>query len=136
MAVDVLPRLPSAMAEDGAALLRRLTAPPPQTCVVHGDLGPHHIRVTGDDVTGIIDWGDCGIGDPAIDLAWTAYGAAPAFVEALRAVYEPGPGILARARDLHLIGPWHEVLFGLDTGQDEFVASGLAGAVTRLGRAP
>lgn len=134
MAVDVLPRLPAALAEAGARLLRRLGGPPPETCVVHGDLGPHHIRVTGDEVTGVIDWGDSGIGDPAIDLAWTAYGASPEFVRALRQAYDPGSAVLARALDLHLLGPWHEVLFGLDTGQDEYVASGLEGAVERLER--
>lgn len=133
---EVLPRLPATVAADGAALLGRLGSPPPEESVVHGDLGPSHIRVTGDEVTGVIDWGDSGVGDPAIDLAWTAYGAGPAFVESLTGAYEPDPGLLARARDLHLLGPWHEVLFGLDTGQEEYVASGLAGAVGRLGRHP
>jgi aminoglycoside phosphotransferase (APT) family kinase protein len=137
MAVEVLPRLPAAVAEDAAALLRRLAAratPPPEARLVHGDLGPTHIRVTGDDVTGILDWGDSGIGDPAIDLAWTAYGAGPDFVSALLRAYDPDPALLARARDLHLLGPWHEVLFGLVTGQDEYVDSGIAGAVARLRR--
>jgi aminoglycoside phosphotransferase (APT) family kinase protein len=137
MAVDVLPRLSATVAEDAAALLGRLAAQatqPPEARLVHGDLGPSHIRVTGDEVTGIIDWGDSGIGDRAIDLAWTAYGAGPEFVGGLLRAYGPDPGLMARARDLHLLGPWHEVLFGLDTGQDEYVASGIAGAVQRLKR--
>jgi aminoglycoside phosphotransferase (APT) family kinase protein len=137
MAVDVLPRLPPTVVDDGASLLERLAvraARPPQARLAHGDLGPTHIRVTGNDVTGIIDWGDSGIGDPAIDLAWTAYGAGPEFVAALVDAYRPDPDLLAGARDLHLLGPWHEVLFGLETRHDEYVASGIAGAVERLER--
>jgi hypothetical protein len=40
--------------------------------------------------------------------------------------------VLTRGRDWHLIGPWHEVLFGLDTDQPDFVASGLEGTTARL----
>ena len=86
----------------------------------------------GDEVTGVIDWGDCGVGDAALDLAWTRYGAGPAFAAALEAAYSPDATLLARARDWHLLSPWHEVLYGLDTDQPAYVASGLAGAVTRL----
>lgn len=39
-------------------------------CLVHGDLYAHQILVDDDGrITGIIDWGDVHLGDPAIDLA-------------------------------------------------------------------
>lgn len=39
-------------------------------CLVHGDLYSKHVLTTvGGSVTGVIDWGDVHIGDPAVDLA-------------------------------------------------------------------
>ena len=134
MARDVLPLLPSSVRAAGQGLLERLAQPPAEARFVHGDLGPEHIRVVGDEVTGVIDWGDCGLGDPALDLAWTRYGTGPAFAAALEAAYSPDATLLARAYDWRLLGPWHEVLHGLDTDRPAYVESGLAGAVTRLER--
>jgi aminoglycoside phosphotransferase (APT) family kinase protein len=136
MATEVLPLLPERLRTEGRALLNRMAAPPPDPRLVHGDLGPEHIRVVGDAVTGVIDWGDCGVGDPALDLAWTRYGAGPAFAAALETSYSPDETLLARARDWHLLGPWHEVVYGLDTEQPAYVESGLAGVVTRLDQLP
>jgi aminoglycoside phosphotransferase (APT) family kinase protein len=134
MAVDVVPLLPQQVRAAAEALLERMSVPPPDPRLVHGDLGPGHIRVVGDAVTGVIDWGDCGVGDPALDLAWTRYGAGPAFAAALEAAYSPDHAVLARGLDWHLIGPWHEVIYGLDTDQPSYVESGLTGAVSRLHR--
>jgi aminoglycoside phosphotransferase (APT) family kinase protein len=131
---DVLPLLPAHVAHLGGALLERLRTRPSLATVVHGDLGPEHIRVVGDEVTGVIDWGDSGVFDPALDLAWTTQGAAPAFADAVVAAYAPEQDLLFRARDWHLLGPWHEVLYGLGSGGPEFVDSGLAGTVDRLER--
>jgi aminoglycoside phosphotransferase (APT) family kinase protein len=134
MAVDVLPRLPDHLRRAGEDLLARMTRRPAAPCPVHGDLGLDHIRVTGDEVTGVIDWGDSRVGDPALDLSATTYGSGPGFAAAVVAAYVPDRTLVDRALDWHLLGPWHEVLFGLDTDQEEFVVSGLQGAVTRLER--
>ena len=128
----VLPRLPADVHAPAVALLERMARPCDDPRMIHGDLGPEHVLVVGDEVTGVIDWGDSGVGDPAVDLAWTLYGSAPAFAEALRAAYRPDDAVLTRGRDWHLMGPWHEVLFGLDTDQPDFVASGLEGTTARL----
>jgi aminoglycoside phosphotransferase (APT) family kinase protein len=109
-----------------------MAGPPANPRLIHGDLGPAHIRVVGDQVAGVIDWGDCGVGDPALDLSWVLYGAKSPFARAARAAYAPDNAVVSRARDWHLVGPWHEVLFGLDTDQPAYVKSGLAGVVTRL----
>jgi len=85
-------------------------------------------------LTGVIDWSDAHIGDPAIDLAWLLYGSG--HFAAVRDAYRADETVCARARDWHQLGPWHEVLFGLDTDQPEFVASGLAGVRSRLTRPP
>ena len=75
---------------------------------------------------------DAHVGDPALDLAWTVFGSAPAFSEALLAAYDADDDLLARGRDWHLLGPWHEVLYGLDIDDPGFVPSGLAGVEQRL----
>lgn len=134
MAHDVLPLLPAEVVPAGRALLTRMAAPPPRTSVIHGDLGPEHIRVLDERVTGIIDWGDSCIGDPALDLAWTAVGSDPGFGEAVLAAYQPDDELVERARDWHQLGPWHEVLYGLGAGGAAFVESGLAGTIHRLER--
>jgi aminoglycoside phosphotransferase (APT) family kinase protein len=134
MARDVLPLLPVPVARRGEALLERMQRPPATTSVIHGDLGPEHIRVVGDEVTGVIDWGDSCVFDPALDLAWTTLGSARPFAEAVVAAYEPDDVLLDRARDWHLLGPWHEVLYGLGSGGRAFVETGLEGTVARLER--
>jgi aminoglycoside phosphotransferase (APT) family kinase protein len=131
---DVLPLLPARVEAAGRALLDRMSGPAPRSCVVHGDLGPEHIRVVGERVGAVIDWGDSCIADPAVDLAWTVFGAAPSFADSVVTAYRPGDEILARGRDWHLLGPWHEVLYGLGPGGPVFVRTGLAGTVARLER--
>ena len=68
---------------DGAAVLaaweRVLSVPdydgPPVW--FHGDLSYLNVLVREGRVTGVIDWGTCGVGDPAIDtmIAWSLFGA-------------------------------------------------------------
>ncbi|MGH3050164.1 MAG: phosphotransferase, partial [Gaiellaceae bacterium] len=41
-----------------------------QPALVHGDLGPEHLRCRGGRLVGVIDWGDARIGDPALDYSW------------------------------------------------------------------
>jgi len=45
------------------------TSPPSvgERCFIHGDLGAEHIFVDGETITGVIDWGDACLGDPAVD---------------------------------------------------------------------
>ena len=132
MKVDVLPRVRAGLQAPATALLERMSRPRGVPRLVHGDLGPVHIRVRGDDVGGVIDWMDAHVGDPALDLAWTVYGTSPAFSEALRTAYDGDVDTLARGRDWHLLGPWHEVLYGLDIDEPDFVVSGLTGVEQRL----
>lgn len=48
-----------------------------RTVVVHGDLRADALRRDGDTITGIAEWHDFGIGDPARDLGWLL--GSPAF---------------------------------------------------------
>lgn len=57
-----------------AALGSRWRQPP---VWVHGDISPENLLVSGGELGAVIDFGCCGVGDPACDLvmAWTFFGA-------------------------------------------------------------
>ncbi len=43
---------------------------PEERALIHGDLHFDNILAAGDRVTGVIDWGNAGYGDPLYDVAW------------------------------------------------------------------
>src|SRR6266516_4075717 len=92
--------------------------------LVHGDLGSEHVLCAADgSVTGVIDWSDARIGDPALDYAWPLHG--------IGLPIQVDPGLRRHALVWHRLAPWHEVLYGL--GRDSaFVERGLRGAAERL----
>lgn len=132
LAQQVAPLLPADLRGTGLALLDRCRAASDLTVLRHGDLGPAHLLTTGGRVSGVIDWTDVALGDPALDLAWPVHGTPPRFADALVATYGAAADELARGRDWHLLGPWWEVHHGLTGGGEEYLESGLAGVVSRL----
>ena len=128
---EVLPLLESTDRPAGAALLERVTRTTP-TVFAHRDLGPEHLLFVGGRVSGVIDWTDAGLDDPAIDLAWVVHGTPPRFRDGLLRVYAPDADDLDRSLDWYRMGPWHEVLWGLDEGGTAYVRSGLQGIHRRL----
>ena len=105
-----------------------------ETALLHADLGPEHILHEGSSVTGVIDWSDASLGDPALDFAWLLNGTSRAFAVALLDAYsrESDAGFRERALFYHRLGPWHEVLYGLQNDRPELVERGLAGIRDRL----
>jgi aminoglycoside phosphotransferase (APT) family kinase protein len=106
------------------------TFPPALT---HSDLGPAHLLCESQTLSGVIDWSDARVGDPAIDFAWLLHGTPRDFGSRVLDAY-PGnvDGIEDRSLFWHRLGPFHEVIYGLDRGDDQFVASGLEGITARL----
>jgi aminoglycoside phosphotransferase (APT) family kinase protein len=106
------------------------------TALIHADLGPAHILHDGRSVTGVIDWSDARLGDPALDFAWLLHGTSDAFATSLFDTYtrerSPDPGLGDRALFYHRLGPWHGVLYGLEHGRTDLIESGLAGIRERL----
>ena len=127
----VLPLLPEAQRDAGQALLRRVALPTPTT-LVHGDLDAHHVTVHEGHVTGVLDWKDARVADPAVDLAWPLYGGPEEFAEEVATAYRVTDDALERALDWHRLSPWYEVLWGQGPGGPAYVESGLRGAVERL----
>jgi aminoglycoside phosphotransferase (APT) family kinase protein len=132
---EVLPLLDDGAATQGARLLDTAAAPPPSLALAHADLGPEHILVADGAVAGVIDWTDARVTDPAIDLAWLLNGAPAAVADAIAEAYSADESIRRRALAWHQLGPWHEVLYGFDTGEDDYIHSGLAGVRKRLASA-
>lgn len=103
--------------------------------VIHADLGPEHLLCGADGrLVGVIDWTDAHVGDPALDFAWLLTGLGEKFGTDLLSAYEGEVGgtFFDRAAFFHLLGPWHEVLYGVDYGLPHYVESGLAGVRARL----
>jgi aminoglycoside phosphotransferase (APT) family kinase protein len=129
----VLPLVDAGVRTSAAHLLDAAVSADFEPKLAHGDLGPAHILHAGDELTGVIDWSDARVGDPAIDFAWTLFGTGRRFATALAHAYG-GIDKATRRRALvfHKLGPWHEVLYGLETDQPEFVVSGLAALEERV----
>lgn len=72
--------------------------------LVHGDLVAEHVLALNGTVTGILDWGEAKIADPADDLAWLAVGADPGVLDSVVEAYslartvEPDRHLVLRAR--------------------------------------
>lgn len=87
---DLRDRATELLARSGPLRSAAAALPPGQgRALVHGDLHARHILVDGERPSGIIDWGDTAIADPAVDLmaAWAAFG--PVEREAFWSAYGP-----------------------------------------------
>ena len=121
----VLPLLDADERPGGAALLGEVeTLTGFEPALTHSDLGPGHMLCRGGRLTGVIDWGDARIGDPAIDYAWLLNVPFPD--------WDVDDELRRRAQIYHRLGPWFEVHYGVFTEQPEWVRSGLAAVRSRL----
>jgi len=93
----------------------------------HGDLGADHILFdsTQGRLTGVYDFGDVCIGDPAGDLAWRREYGETFFQQVLAAYHRPQDGTLAE-RVVFCMDrvPLIEIGYGLENGRPDYVAEG------------
>lgn len=59
-----------------------------QPTVVHGGLTTEHVLVDDRHVTGVLDWGDAMVADPADDLSWLLVAAPPEAVDPIMEAYQ------------------------------------------------
>lgn len=100
-------------------------------CVVHGDLAPENVLVDGDRVTGILEWAETRIADPADDFAWLASGCTPSTFLAVLDAYtearhtEPDPDLGRRARLAAELAVARWLLHGVSTDDSGIVDDAL-----------
>jgi Ser/Thr protein kinase RdoA (MazF antagonist) len=114
--------------------LQRLPSDPPPRAVVHGDLNFRNFLVDEAGVlSGVIDWGDAHIGDPAVDLSiifsFCPPAARPPFFEVYGAV---SPEMELRARFRALYVSLMVLLYAHEIGQARQVRESLLGIANAL----
>ncbi len=92
-----------------------LTQPVPPSAahrLIHGDLGAEHVFVDAGEITGVIDWGDAAIGDPALDHG--------------KLMRDFGVDLGERARLYAVCTALEDLAYGLETGDARYRVSALA----------
>ncbi|HEX8002496.1 MAG TPA: phosphotransferase [Mycobacteriales bacterium] len=128
---EVVPLLPWASVSALHEAFAVLREPVPVETVVHADLGEANLLVAGGRLTGVLDWSDAHVGDPAMDLTWFVQCLGVAGAREALAAYAPPDGVpldaLWRRAFAHaVVQPVHAVLWGLDHGRPSYVARQLA----------
>ncbi len=107
----------------------RLTHSGTARVLIHGDLAAEHVLCDPErlKLTGIIDWSEIGLGDPAVDFAGLCHWGGPRLVEQVLAHYDgPTDGALqTRANYLAACRGAADVAFGLEFERPEYLAAGL-----------
>jgi aminoglycoside phosphotransferase (APT) family kinase protein len=93
--------------------------------LVHGDLGPDHILCSTGGVTGVIDWSDATVGDPAIDFGWLLHSTPATFTDALVSTYGSGDSVYQRSLFYFRVSHLHEVLHGVQHEDGALLERGL-----------
>jgi aminoglycoside 2''-phosphotransferase len=102
---------------------------PEQGVLTHADLLPDHLLLPAsrDRVSGVIDWGETGIRDPAADFAGLFYWRGRDLVRDVLAHYSgpADPNIIERARFIALPVGIGDVFYGLAASRPEYFRVGL-----------
>lgn len=130
---SVAPLVPAAVADAARHGFDRFAGSEFVPVLVHRDLGAEHILVHQDRLSGVIDFGDAGVGDPAIDLVglWITLGP-PAATAVAEACGYASEDFFQRVRFYHWMGAVHAVLYGLRIGDTSEVRAGCVGLASRL----
>jgi aminoglycoside phosphotransferase (APT) family kinase protein len=128
----VFPLLRSSECERAETMFARVPELDFVPALLHADLGPEHVLCRDGRVVGVIDWSNARVGDAALDLASCLNGTPPEVAGAVTRTYGADAGLCERSLFYHRLGPWYEVVYGLETRQERFVSSGIEGVRRRL----
>ncbi|MGW9072086.1 macrolide 2'-phosphotransferase [Streptomyces yangpuensis] len=108
---------------------------PGRLTLVHGDVHPGHTLVerprSGPPVlSGLLDWANADVGDPAVDFVDMLYAGGPAVLDRLLDAYRAAGGEVREGMRSHILARasflWvHVALRGLDTGRRAWVKTAL-----------
>jgi aminoglycoside phosphotransferase (APT) family kinase protein len=97
-------------------------------CTVHGDLAAESVLVDGGRISGVLDWAQARVADPADDLSWLVVGLEASGVEGVLAAYTAARGeavdadLVRRARLAGELAVARWLLHGVGVDDDEIVA--------------
>jgi macrolide phosphotransferase len=100
-------------------------------CCVHGDLAGDNVLADGETITGVMEWSETRVADPADDLAWLAIGATEPALDAVLDAYTAArrdPPDLALRRRARLSGEFaiaRWLLHGVNTDDPAIVDDAL-----------
>jgi len=109
-----------------------LAAPVPEAnfapAFCHNDLGAEHVLVDSDsrECTGILDWTDAAISDPARDFGRLYRDCGPTVVDAALAGYGGGPDLRERAIFYGRCAVFEDIAHGLATGKRMYAQNAIA----------
>ncbi|MBB6675628.1 phosphotransferase family protein [Cohnella nanjingensis] len=107
--------------------LNRDSSPTFRPALIHGDFGASNILWEPETcrISGIVDFGGSGLGDPAYDFAglWASYGEA--FLDRCVSLYPDGNEIADRARFYRSTFALQEALHGFDNGDKQAFENGI-----------
>lgn len=98
--------------------------------LIHGDLAPYHILFDAEKnkITGVIDFGVAGIGDPASDIGSLVSSYGESFVSKMKSTYPNLDEYLPKARFYAQSIEIQWALLGLETGETFWFTAHLGGA--------
>jgi aminoglycoside 2''-phosphotransferase len=107
----------------------------------HGDFGSVNVLYdpSGKRLSGVIDFGNAGLGDPALDLAAImapTFGYGEEFASRMQRVYPVDEAILERARFYLRTFALQEALYGVEHGSERIFREGLRDFFRQLGNSP
>jgi aminoglycoside phosphotransferase (APT) family kinase protein len=98
--------------------------PSRERVLAHADLGAEHILEMDGTLTGVIDWSDAAITDPALDFARLYRDFGPSFLEDLLGAYGPlSPEAMSRVEFFARCAALEDLAFGDSTGRHEYAAN-------------
>ncbi|MFP3712189.1 aminoglycoside phosphotransferase family protein [Puerhibacterium sp. TATVAM-FAB25] len=116
-----------------AFLATAAPAPATRRVLCHHDLGSEHVLVDdAGEVTGVLDWSDAALADPARDLGLVLRDLGRAGLRAALDAYGPvdhgarDPGLAARIGFYARCGALEDLAYGLTTGRQAYAAKSLA----------
>lgn len=125
---EVASRVPPSFWRPAEAFLEG--APPSRAGALvfsHNDLGIEHVLVDAESrVTGIIDWTDAAITDPATDFGRIYRDLGPAALDVALAAYGDQGTLRERAEFYARCGVFEDLAYGMETGDDRYTGKSLA----------
>jgi len=97
--------------------------PSPHRVLAHADLGAEHILELHGALTGIIDWSDAAITDPALDFARLYRDFGRRFLDELLQAYGPFPDAMQRIEFFARCAALEDLAYGSATGRAVYATS-------------